>query len=193
MTDLRSALRDHYESQELRPEVEERLLEHAVARRRERGARWRLWVPATAVAALILAAFLLRDSVVGLRGADALARSVAAEISLNHHKSLEPEFRSEDFAELGARMDRLGFTLVRPARIAESGAQLVGARYCSLGGWPAAQVQLRDDRDRRQTLYEVPLTGDLERVKGGAFEIDGLGVTLWREKGLLVGWARPLE
>jgi hypothetical protein len=130
---------------------------------------------------------------VDVQRADALARTVAAEISLNHHKHLDPEFRSEDITELGTSMDRLGFTLVLPARVAESGARLVGARYCSLRGQPAAQVQLRDRGGRKHTLYEVPPAGDLDQVKSGSIEIDGLGVTLWREKGLLFGWAEPLE
>jgi hypothetical protein len=118
---------------------------------------------------------------------------VAEEISLNHHKRLDPEFRSADITELATSMDRLGFTLVLPARVAESGTRPVGARYCSLRGRSAAQVQLTDDRGRRHTLYEVPPAGDLERVKSGSIEIDGLEVSFWREKGLVFGWAEPLE
>ena len=191
MTTLRRALQEYYESEALRPAVLERLVSRAMTRPKDRSRRIVPWL--AAAAALVIAAGLLvaRIGLLGRTEQGPLSRAVAEEISANHHKNLEPEFRSADLPALAVAMDRLDFSLVEPDRLREERLRVIGGRYCSLQGQAAAQIQLADESGRRCTLYEVPSVRALSFVSPGAVELSGIQVILWRERGLLFGLARP--
>ncbi|GEM_PF-1590909 len=122
-----------------------------------------------------------------------VTQSVAKEIVLNHNKRLAVEFTSENYAELGAMMSKLDFSLLRPKQIETQGFRVLGGRYCSIQGNLAAQIRLADETGRIHTLYQSALTEDLKKLQTGDLEQDGLKLTLWREGGLLFGLAGPIN
>lgn len=179
-------LREHYARQSASPETVARLarLTRDWERRRR---RWRILGAAAAVllVALGIATFL------GERGS--LARAVAEEIALNHVKDLEPEFRSTSFRPLAAAMTKLDFRL-RPPHEAPAGLELRGARYCSIQGRLAVQLQGTDPARERVTLYVTSREGPLTRLGPSSSVVDGVVVELWSEGDLLYGLARsPLR
>ncbi len=187
---LREALRDHYTSRDPRPDLVEELVSRTAGHSHQVTiARARVAAAASLALALVCVALWWgRPASTSGR----LVRAIAAEISANHHKKLAPEFPSDEIAALTEAMDRLGFTVVAPDRLRGSGLRVLGARYCSLSGQAAAQIQLVDSSGRRHTLYE---TSPLSRLSGvdRSVEVDGIEVEVWHEKGLLFGWARPLD
>ena len=55
-----------------------------------------------------------------------------------------------------------------------------GGHYCSVQGQLAARIALRDGEGNRCTLYVVPLTDTLARVKPGVVTAGGAQIQLWR-------------
>ena len=122
-----------------------------------------------------------------------LVGQVAAEIAFNHNKHLRPEFLASSFGELGTAMTQLGFAPIRPRRLSIADYRLVGARYCSIGSSMAAQIRLAGGAGRSYTLYELRADEPFESIEEADLEIDGVGVSLWRESGLLIALARSRE
>ena len=118
-------------------------------------------------------------------------RQIAAEIALNHHKQLQPEAMAETFSELGEVLPALGFLPVRPRSTEFGDLDLVGARYCSVAGRMAIQIRLTDHSGVAHTLYEFPDDRSFADIGVARLDIDGVRVTLWREKGLVMGLAGP--
>ena len=83
-----------------------------------------------------------------------VANRVASEIVMNHNKQLPLEFLVPEFSDLCTAMSKLGFTPFRPQRLTDTHYELVGARYCSIGGSNAALIRLKDDAGHVLTLYE---------------------------------------
>src|SRR5207253_2165687 len=104
----------------------------------------------------------------------------------------ELEFRVEKSAELQAKMKSLDFTPVEPAMMTEMHMRIVGARYTTLSGAIAAQIVYVDGHGIPCTLYEVRSVRQLARIGSGERQIDGVRVSFWREKGLLMVLARPI-
>ena len=220
MSDLEGRTREHYEAQSLTPERLEALvslarggavpgevasgLEHdpdpdlAWERqpRREADAR-RLRSARTSSWGLGLAATVLLAFGFGLLGQRSQERAnrvgvLAAEIALNHHKALALDVETPSYDELRQAMPQLDFTPVAPDSLHGSAYELLGARYCSIGGSIAAQLRLRDASGRRATLYELRAPEIARGIERAETEVDGLRVSLWREGGLLLGLARPV-
>ncbi|OGR88876.1 MAG: hypothetical protein A2992_09380 [Elusimicrobia bacterium RIFCSPLOWO2_01_FULL_59_12] len=70
-------------------------------------------------------------------------------------------------------------------------AACVIAGSYSLGSQPAAQIRLSKPNGMLCTLYQVKSTEESAGIHAGVWEVDGLRVTLWHEKGLLLGLAEP--
>lgn len=123
----------------------------------------------------------------------ATAEAAAAEIAKNHMKGRGPEFAVTGIEQLAAEMsERLGFDPVTPVQFSDRpDVTVLGGRYCSVGGVPAAQVACRDTDGRRMTLYLWPAA---DNVPGGWSSIHTVGdtvVTIWREGDILAGLAAP--
>ena len=147
----------------------------------------RLWRPIAAGALVVaLAAALLLAWPAGGVSAEA----VAQEIALNHVRALDPDVRAPSFADLAGDLEGLDFAVVRPASM-EMG-ELVGARYCSLGGEMAAQIRFRDSNARICTLYQAKDSDTFRDVQEGTYERGGVRVRVWRESGLVMGLAEPI-
>ncbi len=116
--------------------------------------------------------------------------AVAQEIALNHTRALDPDVRAPSFDDLAGDLEGLDFAVVRPDNMEMD--ELVGARYCSLGGEMAAQIRFRDAKQRICTLYQAKDSETFRDVESGTFERGGVRVRVWRESGLVMGLAEPI-
>lgn len=121
-----------------------------------------------------------------------LTTAISREIEMNHRKKFKAEFEGETIVRLVNQMDKLDFTLLMPARFAKS-MRITGARYCSIRGRIAAQIQMIDSKGRYCTLYQTRLVEPLANIKNASLVLDGVDYLLWQEKGVFFGFAGPLE
>lgn len=124
-------------------------------------------------------------------------RAIADEVAMNHLKQRPLEVAGESIASVRPYFNELDFQLIdKPAAQLAMG-EMLGGRYCSIQGLPAAQLRLRGDGQKRQTLYQAPydraLFGELPDVSRGdapaVVDVRGLTVYVWVEKGLLFALA----
>jgi hypothetical protein len=184
---FRARIRAYYESQSLPEDRLERL--RTLARTSPPVGRRRLAIAGLAAGVLGIAAVAL------LIAGDASRSSsdVAREIARNHAKRKEPEIRVTSYEEIGGRMSRLDFTIVKPRAPQAERLRLVGARYCSLKGCIAAQFSLVAEDGRAHTLYEVRDGPAFSAVTPARVEVDGVEVHVWREGGILFGLASSVD
>ena len=119
-----------------------------------------------------------------------LSKDIAREIAMNHRKLLAVEFISETIPDLSQQMSKLDFSLIRPGRLSEA-LTIVGARYCSIQGAIAAQIQLTDAAGHPYTLYQTRIRAPLTSIQEETFEFEGLQLKLWHENGIFLGLAGP--
>lgn len=112
------------------------------------------------------------------------------EVAMNHTTRLEPEFRGENLAMLDNSMQQLPFTLTLPSSI-DKAYELVGSRYCSLGGELAAHVRLKHaESGKSMSLFVTSNGAALEDVQPQQTNLEGINVELWREGGLFFALAQ---
>ncbi|MBW2242251.1 MAG: hypothetical protein JRH01_09710 [Deltaproteobacteria bacterium] len=121
---------------------------------------------------------------------ESMLRAVAEEIALNHEGHYEPDVPSAEFSLIVAALDRLDFQPVLPERAAD--LELVGARYCSLQGNIAAQLQLRDDAGKRFTLYQARHGEQIGKLLPAELDVGTTHVEVWTHRGLVFGLASTL-
>jgi anti-sigma factor RsiW len=117
-------------------------------------------------------------------------RDLATEVVVNHLKKIEMQVTTPHYEVLQAHLSHLSFPLVptRPDLIA--GYELVGGRYCSLAGSPAAQLCLRRLGDGRlATLYVTRMGARALGVRPGFTTRHGVQVEMWTENGMVYGLA----
>jgi len=187
-TNLERQIKRYYESQELSPEMIERLramIAAGPAPSRRRAMRW--YASAAALALIALSLILIARS-----QRWTAAEQIAREAALEHNRRLGVEVAASDYAALRARMERLDFTPVEPSAFSAMPMRLLGGRYVSLGGQPAVQLELIDMHGERCTLIEARLSDQLKPVRGTPrFQLEGLWIDVWNEKGLVMVLARP--
>jgi hypothetical protein len=185
MKTLDQELRDYYASQSLSADRVEHIL---AAAKIVRPPLWRqpAWIALAAGFMLLLTAV----AVLVQRTPPGITDLVAAEVARNHNKHLEPEVQAVDFAAIQKALPRLDFSIAptRPDLLA--GLTVRGGRYCSVQGQLAAQIALRDGEGSPCTLYVVPLTDTLARVKPGVVTASGAQIQLWRDAHRLYVLAR---
>lgn len=118
--------------------------------------------------------------------------AISHEIEMNHRKKFNVEFKETSIAGLIKQMDKLDFSLVLPARFAQS-MTITGARYCSIRGKIAAQIQMIDTDGKYCTLYQTRLVAPLSKINNALVMLDGVNYSLWHEEGVFLGFAGPLE
>ena len=112
------------------------------------------------------------------------------EVAMNHTTRLEPEYRGESLAMLDNSMQQLPFALVLPKAI-DDAYELIGSRYCSLGGLLAAHVRLKDSTSGKpMSLFVTSNSTELEEIRSQQTTLEGVDVELWREGGLFFALAQ---
>ncbi len=152
----------------------------------------RTWIAAAAVIVLAGLSLVWTAARHPAESPQQIAVVLAHQAALGHNEKQELEFRVSDCAELQQKMKSLDFTPVEPAMMREMNMRIVGARYTTMAGAMAVQIFYLDQKGVPCTLYEVRPAGQLARVAGGEHQVDGLHVSLWREKGLVMVLARPM-
>jgi hypothetical protein len=177
-------VRAYYAAQRLPDERVAHILAAARAARPPRVIRWRppQWLAAAAALVILLGGVALwRVPPVYAAG------RVAAEVAQTHLKAHAPAVQGDCFDRVGKGLDALDFPLKPSPEFAlPEGLTVVGGRYCSVRGEPAAQILLVDAKGRRCTVV-VALATDtrLARVRDGEYERDGVHVRIWHDAGRL--------
>jgi len=118
------------------------------------------------------------------------AERTLREVAMNHTTRLEPEFRGTSLANLDNSMHQLPFNLKLPKSI-DSAYELIGSRYCSLGGVLAAHVKLHDKQSGKpMSLFVTSNSSELEQINPQQHELEGVEVEIWREGGLFFASAQ---
>jgi hypothetical protein len=184
-------IRDYYTSQGPAPHTVARLKQMIRTGTPLRSRRLK-WIASAAALAIALTTLLWSAAHRVVRSPQQIAAGVARQAALGHNEKQELEFRVASCAELQRQMKSLDFTLVEPAIMKEMNMRIVGARYATLAGEMAAQILYVDPQGVPCTLYEARPADQLARVATGDHQIDGLRVSVWKEKGLIMVLTRPV-
>ena len=121
-----------------------------------------------------------------------LTDRIMHEIAYNHQKEMPIEIASNSLINIGDYLNKLEFPLISSNTLNKRDWQLLGGRYCSINGKLAAQLKIKNlNDDKTYTLYQAAIGGNIEQVLGTDREqmIKGINVSIWQEKGLLLGLA----
>jgi anti-sigma factor RsiW len=119
-----------------------------------------------------------------------IERAVCAEVVMNHLKHSPLEVISSHYSEVQSALSRLDFSIMPANSMLLETYQLMGGRYCSIQGVPAAQLRVRDVRSAKEcTLYAVKAAGKLRDVIASVESMDGIRVEIWRQDNVLFALA----
>lgn len=120
--------------------------------------------------------------------------SIVREVVNNHVRQKPLEIVSQNFTQTSGYFTQLDFAPL-PSRIIDStNAKILGGRYCSIESQSAAQLRYQDRHGKHLTLYQVgfdrEIFGTMPNIDNNQqpniYYMDGLKVSLWTEKGLLM-------
>jgi len=136
-------------------------------------------------------ASLLVFSVVWMFEQPNVQQNIAGEIAYNHNKQMAPEIISASLDDIDVFLSKLDFQLIRSSHFNDKQWEIVGGRYCSIGGHLAAQLKIKNKTENKlHTVYQALLPKDFEpKNKTIDIFVDGVKVKMWEEKGLLIGLA----
>ncbi len=189
-------IRDYYARQRLSADERARLKTMIASGQPVAANRW-WWLKTGVAAAFVLFVTTAALWLAVFRGAapespQLTAAIIARQAAAGHNEKQELDFRVDDCAELRKQMKSLDFAPVEPSLIRHMNMRVVGARYTTLQGKIAAQIVYVDPKGVPCTLYQVRPVDKLARIATGEHEVDGLRVSVWREKGLIMVLARPV-
>jgi len=119
-----------------------------------------------------------------------IERAVCAEVVMNHLKHSPLEIISSRYSEVQSALSRLDFSVMPANSTILEAYRLMGGRYCSIQGVPAAQLRVQDVRSGKEcTLYAVKAAGELRDVIATVDSMDGVRVEIWRQDNVLFGLA----
>lgn len=140
--------------------------------------------------------FLVILNPLGEKGVDSSIRQkIANEVAYNHLKLKPLEVTSGLLPEVTNYFTELDFSPVESSIINAAPWELLGARYCSIQGFAAAQIRYKNrDSGLLESFYEAEykpeLHGPMPKVEQGETPLKefakGIGVEIWVEKGLLM-------
>ncbi len=119
----------------------------------------------------------------------ALQTIIAQEIALNHRKQLGLEFNVDNYKKLNTQMKKLDFELIASIDPALNDLTIIGARYCSIQGYLAAQIRFTNPQGQHYTLYQTTLPRSLLTHLNVNQIIDDIEVTQWSEGDTFYGLA----
>ena len=151
---------------------------------------WPRAVAAIAVVAIVVGLILQASK----HNAAEVSLLIAEEVVHNHLKMKPLEVNSQSLHDLRGYFSQLDFPLRDSKIITSTKLKLLGGRYCSIQGITAAQLRLQDEQTGDlETLYQAPynkkLFQELPNLQEGKepvrHYINGIGVDIWIEKGIL--------
>jgi len=148
-------------------------------------------------------------------GSVELARIVLQEAAMNHQSKLQLDIDTKDMETLQSGMKRLDFDLSIPDALS-AGYQLLGGRYCTIGGQLAAHLRLENrysdslpgaekgtldsadssnsDSLRARSVFVTRSSANLEHIVDSSREFPGdVQVTSWKNGDLFFVLAEGLE
>lgn len=139
----------------------------------------------------LVCGFLVIISLWMFPGSDSeLSKRTFREVAMNHTTRLEPEFHGTSLAMLDNSMHQLPFNLALPESL-DSTYELIGSRYCSLGGVLAAHVRLHNKQSGKpMSLFVTSNSAELEEIQPQQKKLEGVEVEIWREGGLFFALAQ---
>lgn len=190
-------VREHYDRQRLSDDARDRI-KALLDKPQPSRVAWHWWWARTGVAAafvLFVTAAALWFAV--LRGnapvsSQEITAAVVRHAAEGHNQQQELDFRAARTADLRQAMKSLDFTPVEPAMMRSMNMHLVGARYTTIEGVMAAQILYLDSKGEPCTLYQARPVDKLARVSESEHVVDGVRVSVWREKGLVMVLTRPV-
>ena len=150
-----------------------------------RGSRYAFYATACMLVACLVVTFSLINQ-------PPLSQRIMDEIAYNHKQDMPIEVASSSLADIRQYLDKLSFPIISPVALGKPNWEFLGGRYCSINGKLAAQLKLKNLADNTvYTLYQAATEGGIESSDATRLTemIDGVGVSIWREKGLLLGLA----
>jgi hypothetical protein len=150
-----------------------------------RGSRYAFYATACMLLACLVVTFSLINQ-------PPLSERIMDEIAYNHKQDMPIEVASSSLEEIRQYLDKLSFPIISPAALGKPNWEFLGGRYCSINGKLAAQLKLKNLADNTTyTLYQAATKGgdEVTETARSTEIIDGVGVSIWREKGLLLGLA----
>lgn len=190
--ELRRALKGFYGARSL-PRARVDFLLQAKNRMAQSPRPW-LTIPVVQIAGLtaaIMIFILVADHEEDQR---AIGRAVCAEVVMNHMKHSPLEIFSSHYSEVQAALSRLNFSIMPANSTILETYRLMGGRYCSIQGVPAAQLRVRDIHSGKEcTLYAVKAAGKLQDVTPTVDSMDGIRVEVWRQDDVLFALAEKID
>lgn len=209
---LNTALKDHYSAKSLSPRQSDHLLAMQAEALQEQEStktanlkqddsirsRFRRFLTASnnyryafhATAALLLLSLIFIFSSVTR---PPLSQRIMDEIAYNHQQKMPIEIASASLDDVRQYLDKLDFPIIASSSLDKPNWELLGGRYCSINGKIAAQLKIKNLADNNvYTMYQASIGGSLDKVVNSSPStqvIDGVDVSIWREKGLLLGLA----
>ncbi len=179
---LADQLREHYDQVHLSADQLAGLKTlHQVESAPRRAHRWLLLAPTVSI--LVLASLWISKTM----RRDMMLQQIVTESINSHIKNMTMDVRSESLVEIRDGLNELGFRIQPFEALRQPDLQLQGGRYCSLLGAPAALLRFHSPGAGYYTLYQVPLPGELANFEDPQqFEKDGINVTIWTEKGVML-------
>ncbi len=184
-------IKNHYEKQVLSPEILARMRAMTDTQSQKKHGLWqasKYFAIAASCALVILTGVQLTNF--SQTSGDELIVRVAQEVAMNHNKQLASEFISDNYSKLAATMDKLDFIIKSPEQLKDSEYQLLGARYCSIQGRIAAQINLVNQHGESMTLYVTQLNDALSVLQNKSQSHENLLISNWHENGLFYSLAR---
>jgi len=190
-SDLKTAINDKFSKQSL-SEKQLSKLHGLLSQEREskQSPLSRSWYVAAGLALGLFAIFIVGSLPKQLVD---MPQLIASEVVRNHLKLKPVEVATSSFSDIRSYFDKLKFSPIRSGNVSDI-SKLLGGRYCSLQGYKAAQLQIKNTQSNEiDTLYQVPYMrgtfGDLPNIDNGENPIvvyeRGIKVSIWVEKGVL--------
>lgn len=124
-----------------------------------------------------------------------IGQKIANEVAYNHLKLKPLEVTSSLLPEVSSYFTELDFSPVESSIIKAAPWELLGARYCSIQGFAAAQIRYKNSKSGQlesfyEAEYKPEIHGSIPKVENGERPLKefakGIGVEIWVEKGLLM-------
>lgn len=119
---------------------------------------------------------------------------IVREVVSNHARKKPLEIVSENFTQTSNYFSQLDFAPLPSSLVNSTAVKMLGGRYCSIKSQSAAQLRYQDNKGKLLTLYQVSFDRDIfgampnidKGEEPNVYYMDGLKVSLWTEKGLLM-------